>query len=131
MPAYLQLRLRAPDRLPEIDADGVLQIAALLRSRIRSLLAAPEKIRKQIPERSAARVSLPAARFRLLPDVIRKVEPSKIHVRPLSGLRPWLRPGVGVNAKLVIHLPLLIVTQNVERFLYCLEAIFRRFVTRI
>ncbi len=142
MPGYIELRLRSPDGLPEIDADRILQIAALFGFQLRraAAFAAAEKLRKQIAKGSAIfRLPCAAAGFALLARKIGKIEAVEIHIRTAGTLRTAaaatrtaaLRHVVRIEPDLIVNRALLVIAQDVVRFLNRLEAVFGRLIAGV
>src|SRR5690348_12160932 len=140
---YVDARLRAADRLPEIDVHHVFEIAALFRLRLPAAASAIEELRKDVPKSptaAAPRLGPPAgsrARSAGPREKVRKIEPRKVHVglrtsallpeRPLPRITAVFR----IEAELVVHLPLLRIAQNVIGFLNVLEPLLGRLVAGV
>src|SRR5260370_32115059 len=107
---------RPAHRIPKIDLDLVLQVAAglVFRFHPRASASAAEKLAKEIAEaRSAARRARSAAKiksFKIQVDV-------PLPAVPACSTRPARRKVIAVEAVLVVHLPLLGIGEDVVGFL--------------
>jgi hypothetical protein len=128
-----QLHLSAPDGLPEIYVERVLQVASGLGCSWARLLAAEklaEKVAEAAPgERSPFRFSLASTTFAV--EEIRKIKAAESH----SGAR--LIPSgaratpIGIKSDLVVHLPLFRIAENIVGLLDGLEALLGSLIARI
>src|SRR5882672_9146250 len=130
-PRDLQLLHGAAHRIPEINFDLILEVAAGFLLRLYSPAASaatPKKLAEQIAE---------AARPRAFPSGAAKIKPAKVEIHRgiVIASALWRRsPGieiVAIESVLVIHLPLLRIRKDVVRFLQLLEFFFGGFVPRI
>ena len=135
----VQANLRPPDRLPEIDAERVFEVRAALRCRrFLAVAALSEKLGEQVLESAARFRGRPRASGRPraarlgLGKIIGEIESRESHSRSLILLAPAGRESaVGIESLLIVHLPLLRLTQDVVRFLQLLEAVFGGLVAGI
>src|SRR6202021_126696 len=130
------------DSLPEIDAQAVFEIGALLGSGLLGFMLASEplaedglKIRRGAGAAGAGGTAPRAARTGRARE-IREVESAEAHVRTGSrttgGSRTARRHSVfRIEAVLIVHLLLLRLAQNIVGFLHLLEAVLGRLVARI
>jgi hypothetical protein len=141
LPLDTELHLGAANCLPEIDVQPVFEVGAAFRlGRVRPLSPTTAKeITENIAESKTFRVrSGSTARaatlpLLLLPHELGKVESAK--VRSARCTRPRAA-SVGrhvrrVKTELIVRLPLLVVAQNIVRFLNFLEPFLGSLIARI
>ena len=121
----LQFLHRSANRIPKVNLNLVLQIAAGFFLRLHGDAVAPaaKELAEKIAERGAS--GLPS-----------EIETPKIKIDVLpASLRAWpvipRRDIVAIEAVLVVHLALLRVGEDVVGFLQLFELFFRGFVARI
>src|SRR5579884_4318731 len=138
LPRNVQPHLGAANGLPEIDVQPVFEIASSLRlRRCRPRPSAtPEELAENIAEpKSFAGILRPAraARRLLLPQKFAEIESPEIRPCARAGARPRSirRNVIRIKPVLVVNFALLIVAQNVIRFLNFLEALFCCFIAWI
>src|SRR6185436_5504468 len=121
----VQAHLRAFDGLPEIDAQPVLEIVALLRrGRFLGSLAEPlvEDVLKICAPTCAGRSpssALPGPARKS----VRKIEASETHARTARTRARCRRAVLRIEAVLIVHLLLFLIAQDVVSFLDLFEAI--------
>ena len=125
--------LRAPDGLPEVDFEGVLEVRARLRLRRRPRLRSPsEHLAEHVAKAAPGTACAGASTSRGLRENVRKIESAEAHLGTLPRAFASRSGGVrGIEAVLVVHLLLLGVAQNVVGFLDLLEAILGGFFAGI
>src|SRR5579859_1284991 len=143
LPVHLDARLPTANRRPEIHRRLVLKIGSRLRpTLLLRLLHSRKNSREDVLEAAPSRARLLRRRMSRTAKTSlksREIEPVKVHLLPPAARALLPRVGlgrrrvnlVGVEPQLVIHLPLLLVAQNIVGLGDLLELLLRLLVSRI
>ncbi len=141
LPRDIQPYLCAANRLPEIDVQRIFEVrsrapapalAAFVRAAPKNWLniSRNRTSATEVPSKSSVAARRPR-RFAAAIYSLKSNPPKPMPPGPLPGWPAFGRNVVRVKPVLVVDLALLLVAQNVVRFLYFLEALLCRLVARI